>query len=72
LVKLLSKDGFVFQKQNILKQLHESWALNTFIDGRISYCADHDLPQQSEKWLQVKKLISSNVSIENVLLYAVL
>jgi replication-associated recombination protein RarA len=24
LVKLLSKDGFVFQKQNILKQLHES------------------------------------------------
>lgn len=72
LAKLLSEDGHIVQKQNILKQLHESWALNTFIDGRISYCTEHDLPAQGEKRLQVKKMIENNVGIENLLLYAVL
>lgn len=72
LVKLLSKDWYIFQKQDILKKLHEAGSLNNFLDWRISYCANNDLVDQSAKWLEVKKMMNSNVNIDNILLGAVL
>lgn len=72
LVKLLPKEWSIFQKQDILKKLHDAGSLHVFLDGRISYCAHNGLTQQSEKRLAIKKMLNSNVNVENVLLYAVL
>jgi len=72
LVKLMSQDGSLFKKQDILKQLHASGALDTFLDGWIAYCTVNNMPEQGSKRLEIKKMINNNVNIEHLLVYGVM
>jgi len=75
-IEILRKSWHIVEKHNQLKKILQSWqgnesgTLPAFMDGRIAYCVHHNLP--CEKRLEAKKMISNNVGIENILLYAVL
>ena len=60
------------KKQQQLKQLAEIWLLQDFIDGRIAYGTEHNLFDNAEKWLEVKRLMQANVNQDNLLWYGLL
>ena len=55
-----------------LKQLSEQWLLNDFLEWRIAYCSEIWDYDQSERRIQVKKYIQSNVNLDSSLLYGLL
>jgi hypothetical protein len=42
------------------------------VDAWIAYAAEHNLSKQAAIWLEVKKMMQSNVNIEHLLLYGLL
>lgn len=72
LIKILSNDWSVFDSQKILNKINADWYLDQFLDWWISYCVENNMLEQSHSWLKVKKLMRSNVSVENLLLYGLL
>ena len=64
---LISKK--IFQSYKLLIALKNEWMLDSFLDGWIDYCSAEEMFADSEKWLTVKKMMKSNVNVENLLLY---
>lgn len=69
LIKLLSEWKKTVETFSILKKLNQNWTFESFLDGRISYTTDNGLVEKWKKRLKVKKLLNTNVSIENLILY---
>lgn len=69
LINLLSDWKNIVETFSILKKLNQNWSLESFIDWRISYATDNWLVDKSKKRLKIKKLLNTNVSIENLILY---
>jgi replication-associated recombination protein RarA len=72
LVELLREWKSLFYTQELLKSFYTHGYLEFFIDGWIAYCMDNHLSAQAQRWLKVKRLMQTNVSVENLLLYGVL
>ncbi len=69
--KHLKEQGSSNKKITILKKFEEARFLTLFIDAQIEILAKQgDI--DAEKWIKVKKMLNSNVSLENALRYAVL
>jgi len=62
----------VFQSHKLLLSFRDAWILDSFLDWWIDYCSAEWMFDQSEKRLSVKKMMKSNVNIDNLLLYWVL
>jgi len=69
LINNLSTGKQKFFAHDALKQLYKYGILNSFIDGWIAYCTNNEMEKQWEKRLAMKRLIKTNVNIENLLLY---
>ncbi len=72
IIPLLSSGNHMFESFDILKEFKKNWILDSFLDGRIAYCTDHGLPAQSKQRMKVKKMMKSNVNVENLMLYGLL
>ncbi|MCF7835333.1 AAA family ATPase [Candidatus Gracilibacteria bacterium] len=72
LVDILSNDGPIFHSHKILNSISADGYLDQFLDGWISYCVENNMIEQSDSWMKVKKMMKSNVNIENLLLYGLL
>lgn len=69
LLTYLRTGTHIFAAHTTLKKLYTYGILESFIDGRIAYCIDHNMEAQSQQRLHTKKLMKTNVNIENLLLY---
>ncbi len=69
LIKNLSTGKNTFHSHDALKKIYTYWILEAFIDGRIAYCINNGMQKKWEKRLKTKRLMSTNVNSENLLLY---
>ena len=69
LIHNLSTDTKRFFTHDALKKLYKFGILEAFIDGRIAYCINNHREEKGQKRLATKKLMKTNVNIENLLLY---
>ena len=69
LIHNLSTDTKRFFSHDALKKLYKYGILEAFIDGRIGYCINHHMEEKGQRRLTTKKLMRTNVNIENLLLY---
>jgi DNA polymerase III delta prime subunit len=69
LIHNLSTDKNKFKAHDALKKIYKYGILEAFIDGRIAYCINNDMEEKGQKRLKTKKLMKTNVNIENLLLY---
>ncbi len=58
-----------FATHDGLKKLYKKGILDAFIDGRISYCMKNHKEAQGQRWLATKRLMRTNINIDNLLLY---
>jgi hypothetical protein len=49
--------------------LYRYGILEAFMDWRIGYCINHNMQEKWQRRLATKKLMRTNVNIENLLLY---
>ncbi|MFA7298818.1 MAG: AAA family ATPase [Candidatus Absconditabacterales bacterium] len=61
-----------FFAHDALKKLYKYGILEAFIDGRIGYCINNNMQEKGQRRLETKKLMKTNVNIENLLLYGLL
>ncbi len=69
LIHNLSTNSRRFFAHDALKKLYKYGILEAFIDGRIAYCVNNHMEAKGQRRLATKKLIKTNVNIENLLLY---
>ena len=69
LIHNLSTDKNKFKAHDALKKIYKYGILEAFIDGRIAYCINNNMEEKGQKRLKTKKLMKTNVNIENLLLY---
>lgn len=69
LIHNLSTDSNRFFAHDALKKIYKYGILEAFIDGRIAYCINNHMEAKGERRLATKKLIKTNINIENLLLY---
>lgn len=69
LIHNLSTGTKRFFAHDALKKLYKYGILDAFIDGRIAYCINNHMEDKWQRRLAVKKLMRTNVNIENLLLY---
>lgn len=69
LIHNLTTDTKRFFSHDALKKLHRYGMLEAFIDGRIAYCVNNNMEKKWQRRLSTKRLMKSNVNIENILLY---
>jgi replication-associated recombination protein RarA len=69
LIHNLSTNSKRFFAHDALKKLYKYGILEAFIDGRIAYCVNNNMESKGQRRLATKKLIKTNVNIENLLLY---
>jgi replication-associated recombination protein RarA len=69
LIHNLSTGNKRFITHDALKKLYKYGILEAFIDGRIGYCINNNMESKGQRRLATKKLMRTNVSIENLLLY---
>ncbi len=72
LVHTLSTNDHLYQSNATLMKLQAHGILDSFLDGRIAYCMNHGMASQWDTWLKVKKMMKTNVSLENILLNGLL
>lgn len=58
-----------FFAHDALKKLYKYGILEAFLDGRIGYCVNNNMQEKWQRRLATKKLMRTNVNIENLLLY---
>ncbi len=69
LIHNLSTGKKRFFAHDALKKLYKHGILDAFIDGRIGYCVNNNMQEKWQKRLATKRLMRTNVNIENLLLY---
>lgn len=69
LIHNLSMGNKRFFTHDALKKLYKYGILEAFIDGRIGYCINNNMESKGQRRLATKKLMKTNVNIENLLLY---
>jgi len=69
ITNILSKPGNIHQKQIILNKFTENGILWQFLDWWIAYTTNNNLVTQAKKRLKIKKMLQTNVAVENVILY---
>lgn len=69
LIKNLTTGTKRFFTHDALKKLYTYGILDAFIDGRIGYCINNHMEVKWQKRLATKKLMRTNVNIDNLLLY---
>ena len=72
LLSILPHPGNLWKKHKMLTKFVEQGIIDQFLDGRIAYTTQHNLIAQSKRRLAVKKMLQTNVQIENVILYGLL
>lgn len=69
LIQNLTTDTKRFFTHDALKKLYKYGILDAFIDGWIAYCVNNHMEEKWQKRLKTKRLMRTNVNIENLLLY---
>jgi DNA polymerase III delta prime subunit len=69
LIHNLSTGTNKFFAHDALKKLYKYGILDAFIDGWIAYCINNQMETKGQRRLATKKLMRTNVNIENLLLY---
>ncbi len=69
LIHNLSTGKHRFKVYETLQKLYKYGILDAFIDGWIAYCINNHMEQKSQRRLQTKKLMRTNLKIENLILY---
>lgn len=69
LIHNLSSGKKKFFAHDALKTVYKNWILEAFLDGRIAYCMNNNMETKWQRRLATKKLMRTNVNIENLLLY---
>lgn len=69
LIHNLSSGKNKFKAHEALQQIHAYGILDAFLDGRIAYCINNRMEQKGQRRLATKKLMRTNIKIENLLLY---
>ncbi len=69
LIHNLSTGKKKFFSHDALKTIYRNGILEAFIDGRIAYCINNNMQEKWQRRLKTKKLMRTNVNIENLLLY---
>ncbi len=69
LIHNLSTNIKRFATHNALIKIQKYGILEAFLDGWIAYCINHHMEAKGQRRLTTKKLMRSNVKIENLLLY---
>ncbi len=69
LIHNLSTNTNRFFAHDALKKIYKYGILEAFIDGWIAYCINNHMEVKGHKRLATKKLMRSNINIENILLY---
>jgi replication-associated recombination protein RarA len=72
LIHNLSTDTKRFFSHDALKKIYKYGILEAFIDGRIGYCINNHMEAKGQRRLATKKLIKTNINIENLLLYGLI
>ncbi len=62
----------ILKKQQLLMKFVEKGIIEQFLDGWIAYTTNHNLIEQSQKRLNIKKMLQTNVQVENIILYGLL
>lgn len=69
LIHNLSNGNQRFFAHDGMKKLYKYGILDAFIDGWIAYCTNNHMEAKAQRWLTTKRLMRTNISIENLLLY---
>jgi len=69
LTDALQNQNKLFQSFQLLKSIKEAGILSAFLDGRINYCTNQWLINQSHQRLSIKKMLNSNINQEHLILY---
>lgn len=69
LIRNLSTGKNKFKTHDALKKIYKYGILEAFIDGRIAYCINNGIEKKGQRRLKTKKLMKTNINIENLLLY---
>ena len=72
LIQNLTNNKNRFFSHDALKKLYKYGILEAFIDGWIAYCTNNNMEDKAQRRLTTKKLIKTNVNIENLLLYGLM
>jgi len=71
-IKILASEDNIHNKHQVLVAINKKWLINHFIDKLIAYYISQDNFDLSEKRLNIKKMSTSNVNMDNLLFYALL
>lgn len=69
LIHNLTTNTKYFFSHDALKKLYKYGILEAFIDGWIWYCINNNMEKKWQRRLATKKLIKTNINIDNLLLY---
>lgn len=69
LIHNLSTGKNKFRAQEALQRIYKYGIFEAFIDGRIAYCINNDMEQKGQRRLATKRLMKTNIKMENLLLY---
>jgi len=71
IIQILSSDDFS-QKYSSLSAIAKKWFIDQFLDWLIFYYVQHGEFENAQKWIEIKKVSSTNIKIDNLLFYALI
>lgn len=72
IIPLLLAKKQLFKAHDILKNFKKNGMFESFLDGRIAYCANHNISGQAKHRMNVKRMMRANVNAENLMMYGLL
>ncbi len=70
--KILSTDTNIHKKHSLLSEINKKWLIKPFLDEIIAYYISQNDFENSDKRLNIKKMSTSNVNMDNLLFYGLL
>ncbi len=71
-VNILSTDTNIHNKHKVLSEINKKWLIKPLLDELIAHYISQNDFQNSEKRLNIKKMSTSNVNMDNLLFYGLL
>jgi hypothetical protein len=68
----LATDTNIHNKHKLLSEINKKWLIKPFLDELIAYYISNNDFKNSEKRLEIKKMSTSNVGMDNLLFYGLL
>ena len=72
IIKILAKDTNIHNKHKVLSEINKKWLIKPILDELIAHYISNNDFKNSEKRLEIKKMSTSNVNMDNLLFYALL